>query len=149
MYSVLAILFKYIFIIIIYLFIFSIIRLIYLDIRGIEGISLDSTSYLKLINRKDSLPFKIKEHYSIDDAISLGRHRDNDIEIKDPFVSKRHFQIIEDEGEYYLEDFNSSNGTYLNGDKIFDIIRLKDGDIIRVGQIEFLFVSRGSEKSNG
>lgn len=143
MYSVLAILFKYIFIIIIYLFIFSIIRLIYLDIKGIESMNLDSISYLKLINRKDSLPFKIEEYYSIDDVLSLGRHRDNDIEIKDPFISKKHFQIIEDEGEYYLEDFNSANGTYLNGDKLFDVIRLKDGDIIRVGKIEFLFVNRG------
>ena len=61
MYNILAILFKYIFIVIIYLFIFSIIRLIYLDIRGMEGISSDEKVYLKLINRKDSLPFKIKE----------------------------------------------------------------------------------------
>jgi len=143
MYNILAIFFKYVFIIIIYLFIFSIIRMIYLDIRGMEGMSIDNKSYLKLINRKDSLPFKIKEHYSIDQAISLGRNGENHIEIKDPFVSKKHFQIIEDEGEYYLEDFNSANGTYLNGNKIFDIMRLKDGDTIRVGQIEFLFVNRG------
>ncbi|MBU5310541.1 FHA domain-containing protein [Tissierella carlieri] len=142
MYNILAILFKYIFIVIIYLFIFSIIRLIYLDIRGMEGISSDEKVYLKLINRKDSLPFKIKEYYSIDDSISLGRHGDNNIVVKDPFVSKRHFQIIEDEGDYYLEDLNSANGTYLNGDKIFDVVRLNDGDIIRIGQIEFLFVNR-------
>ncbi|CAK7008740.1 FHA domain-containing protein [Tissierella sp. P1] len=142
MYNILAILFKYIFIVIIYLFIFSIIRLIYLDIRGMEGISSDEKVYLKLINRKDSLPFKIKEYYSIDDSISLGRHGDNNIVVKDPFVSKRHFQIIEDEGDYYLEDLNSANGTYLNGDKIFDVARLNDGDIIRIGQIEFLFVNR-------
>lgn len=142
MYNIIAILFKYIFIVIIYLFIFSIIRLIYLDIRGMEGISSDDRVYLKLINRKDSLPFKIKEYYSIDDAITLGRHGDNNIVIKDPFISKRHFQIMEDEGDYYLEDLNSANGTYLNGDKIFDVVKLNDGDIIRVGQIEFLFVNR-------
>ncbi|WP_353097780.1 FHA domain-containing protein [Tissierella praeacuta] len=142
MYNILAILFKYIFIVIIYLFIFSIIRLIYLDIRGIEGVSSDARVYLKLINRKDSLPYKIKEHYSINDAISLGRHGNNTIVVKDPFVSKRHFQITEDEGDYYLEDLNSANGTYLNGDRIFDVIRLEDGDIIRAGQIEFLFVDR-------
>lgn len=142
MYNILAILFKYIFIVIIYLFIFSIIRLIYLDIRGMEGISSDDRVYLKLINRKDSLPFKIKEYYSIDDSITLGRHGDNNIVIKDPFISKRHFQIMEDEGDYYLEDLNSANGTYLNGDKIFDVVKLNDGDIIRIGQIEFLFVNR-------
>lgn len=142
MYNILAILFKYIFIIIIYLFIFSIIRLIYLDIRGMEGISKDDKVYLKLINKKDSLPFKIEEYYAINKAISLGRRGDNDIIIKDPYISKDHFQIIEDEDNYYLEDLNSANGTYVNGDRILDVIRLEDGDIIKAGQIEFLFVNR-------
>lgn len=143
MYNILALLFKYIFIIIIYLFIFSIIRLIYLDIKGMGGISSNNTTYLKLINRIDSLPFKLKEYYSIDDAISLGRHGDNDIVIKDPYVSKEHFQIVEDERRYYLEDLNSANGTYLNGDKVLDVVKLDNGDIIRIGQIEFLFVNKG------
>lgn len=142
MYNILALIFKYIFIIIIYLFIFSIIRLIYLDIKGMGGITSDNATYLKLINRIDSLPFKIKEYYPIDDAISLGRHGDNDIVIKDPYVSKQHFQIIKDEGKYYLEDLNSANGTSLNGNKVFDVVKLKNGDIIKIGQIEFLFVNR-------
>lgn len=142
MYNILAILFKYIFIIIIYLFIFSIIRLIYLDIRGMKELNLEGESYLKLINRIESLPFKIKEYYTIDDGLSLGRHRNNDIIIKDPYVSKYHFQIVKDEDEYYLEDFQSANGTYLNKEKIFDIMKLENGDIVRIGQIEFLFVNR-------
>lgn len=142
MYNILALIFKYIFIIIIYLFIFSIIRLIYLDIRSIDFSAVDDKAYLKLINRIDSLPYKIKEHYSIVDHLSLGRNSDNDIFIKDHFISKRHFQIIEDEGEYYLEDLNSANGTYLNEDRIQDVVRLQNGDIIKVGNIELLFVNR-------
>lgn len=142
MYNILALLFKYIFIIIIYLFIFSIIRLIYLDISGMKYQSLDDKAYLKLINRKDSLPFKIEEYYIIDKELTFGRHGDNDIVVKDPYVSKKHFKIVEDEDEYYLEDLGSSNGTYLNRDKIYDIVKLNDGDIIKAGQIEFLFVNR-------
>jgi pSer/pThr/pTyr-binding forkhead associated (FHA) protein len=106
------------------------------------GITSDNATYLKLINRIDSLPFKIKEYYPIDDAISLGRHGDNDIVIKDPYVSKQHFQIIKDEGKYYLEDLNSANGTSLNSNKVLDVVKLKNGDIIKIGQIEFLFVNR-------
>lgn len=142
MYSILALIFKYIFIIVIYLFIFSIIRLIYLDIRSMDAISFEDRAYLKLINRKESLPFKIDEHYIIDGDIKLGRQNNNDIVIKDQYVSKEHFQIVEDEEEYYLEDLGSVNGTYLNGDKLYDIVKLKDGDIIRIGKIEFLFVNR-------
>ena len=97
MYNILAILFKYIFIIIIYLFIFSIIRLIYLDIRGMNGISKDEKAYLKLINKKHSLPFKIEEYYSINKSISLGRRGDNDIIIKDPYISTL-LMIVDDSG---------------------------------------------------
>lgn len=142
MYNILAIILKYIFIIIIYLFIFSIIRMIYLDIRGMRGVIAENASYLKLINRSDTLAFKIKEYYTVDEGIMLGRHRNNDIVIKDPFVSKKHFQIIKDEDEYFLEDMGSSNGTYLNKEKILDIVKLENGDIIRVSEIQFLFVNR-------
>ena len=143
MFNLISILFKYIFIIIIYLFIFSIIRLIYLDIRSIKAVELDGSAYLKLINRIDSLPYKMKEHYSIDEELTLGRNTDNEIYIKDPFVSKKHLKIVEDEGEYYLEDLESANGTYLNKEKVEDVVRLGKGDIIKVGNIEFLFVNRG------
>lgn len=143
MFNVLSLLFKYIFIIIIYMFIFSIIRLIYLDIKGMDFYSAGNLAYLKLINRKDSLPFKINEHYSIDGSLALGRRGDNDIIIKDPYVSKDHFQIVEDEGGYFLEDLDSANGTYLNGDLMEDIVELKNGDMIKVGNIEFLFVNKG------
>ena len=142
MYNIFSLIFKYIFIVIIYLFILSIIRLIYLDIKGIDTTSLDNTIYLKLINRKDSLPFKVKEYYAIEDEIFLGRGNENEIVIKDPYVSKKHLKIVEDEGNYYLEDLNSANGTYVNGDKIIDVVELKNGDRIRVGQVEFLYVNR-------
>lgn len=125
------------------MFIFSIIRLIYLDIKGMDFTGSADKAYLKLINRKDSLPFKINEHYSIDQRLALGRRGDNDIVIKDPYVSKNHFQIAEDEGGYYLEDLDSANGTYLNGELLEDIVELKNGDIIKVGNIEFLFVNKG------
>lgn len=142
MFNILSLLLKYIFIIIIYLFIFSIIRLIYLDIKSMKKNTLDDNAYLKLINRIDSLPFKIKEHYSIVKELTLGRQGDNDIVLKDPFVSKHHLQIIEDEEDYFLEDLNSANGTFVNGERVMDIIKLKNGDRITIGNIEFLFVNR-------
>lgn len=142
MYNVISLVFKYIFIIIIYMFILSIIRLIYLDIKSIRGIKSDENAYLKLINRLDSLPFKIKDHYSIGDKITLGRNGDNNIILKDPFVSKFHLQVVKDEDEFFLEDLNSANGTFLNGEKVLDASKLKNGDRITIGNIEFLFVNR-------
>lgn len=142
MYNILSVAFKYLFIFIIYLFMFSIIRLIYLDIKGMGIISYDNTTYLKLINRKDSLPFKIKEVYTLEDSTTIGRSNQNKIIIKDPYISKNHLKIVKDEGDYYIEDLNSANGTFINGTKIMDAVRLKNGDRIRLGQVEFLFVKR-------
>ena len=142
MFNILSLVLKYIFIIIIYLFIFSIIRLIYLDIRGMSTSIKGGDVYIKLINRKNLLPFKIDEHYSIEDVLTLGRQKDNNIVIRDPFVSKKHFKIVEDEKKYFLEDLNSSNGTFLNGERIQDAVKLSNGDRIAIGDIEFLFVDR-------
>ncbi len=88
MFNIVSLIFKYIFIIIIYLFILSIIRLIYLDIKGIDTKALNNASYLKLVNRKDTLPFKVKEYYPLDKEVYLGRGKDNQIVIRDPYISK-------------------------------------------------------------
>jgi len=121
---------------------FSIIRLIYLDIKGMGLNTYNKSTYLKLINQKDTLPFKIKEVYPIDKDVTIGRSNQNNICIKDPYISKQHMRIVEDEGDFYLEDLNSANGTFVNGDRVMDVVKLKNGDSIRLGQIEFLFVNR-------
>ena len=140
MFNVLSLLFRYLFIVVIYLFILAIIRLIYLDIKSMYSTSEDAGSYLKLINRKEQIPYKIKEEYLLKDKITIGRSNQNNIILRDPYISKKHVKIVEDEGKYFLEDLNSANGTYLNNQKVLDVMKLKNGDRIKLGQIEFLFV---------
>lgn len=140
---------KYIFILIIYLFIFSILRLMYLDIKQISnrGTYLDN-SYLKVVNRLDSLSFKMQEYYVLSGLVTLGRSSKNDIVIKDKFVSKNHLSISEQNGTFYLKDLNSANGTYLNGELVNsnEIIELQNGDKIGVGFIQFIFVENRWER---
>ena len=136
---------RYVFIILIYLFIFSILRLMYLDDKSITsgGGSLDE-AYLKVVNRLDSLNFKMQEYYIIEGDISLGRSSRNDVVIKDKFVSKNHLLIREKNQRYYLEDLGSANGTFLNGVKIDpnELIELQNNDKIGVGFIQFIFVDK-------
>ncbi|MBP2025937.1 FHA domain-containing protein [Peptoniphilus stercorisuis] len=141
MFEIISQVLKYVFILIIYLFIFSIIRLMYLDIKSInkKGSSLD-TAYLKVVNRLDSLNFKMQEYYILKGTISIGRSSKSDIVIKDKFVSKNQLNIIEEKGSFFLEDLDSANGTYLNGERVEDIIELRNGDKIGVGLIQFIFV---------
>lgn len=134
---------KYVFIIIIYMFIFSIIRLIYLDIRSLRKTdAAKDQAYLKVVNRLDSLNFKMQEYYVLKGPVKIGRSSKNDIVIKDNFVSKKHLEISETNGVYFIEDLNSANGTYLNGERVDEIIELQNGDRIGVGFIQFLFVDK-------
>lgn len=142
MFNVVSVVFKYIFIIIMYLFIYIIVKMIYLDIKNMQFSGDEKSAYLKLINRKDTLPFKIREVYMIDKLLTIGRARNNNVIIKDPYVSKEHSRIILDENNYYIEDLGSANGTYINGEKILDVTVLSDGDRIRIGNIEFLFIHK-------
>lgn len=142
MFNIISILAKYIFVFIIYMFIFLIIRMIYLDINSLSKHENFNGVYLKLLNRLDDLPYKLNDSYSIEEEISLGRHNDNDIVLKDPYISKHHFRIVKDENEYFIEDLNSSNGTYVNGERIIDVKKLTYGDIIKVGNIEFMFINQ-------
>lgn len=114
--------------------------MIYLDIKSMGGNIGDGTSYLKLLNRKDTLPYKIKEVYVLEDDVSIGRGTQNNIILRDPYISKNHARITLDEEEYFLEDLQSANGTLVNDTRVLDVVKLKDGDRIKFGQVEFLFI---------
>lgn len=142
MFNIFSLLFKYLFIVIIYMFIYNIIKLIYLDIKSISTLGQDANVYLKLINRREELNFKINEYYPINDEISLGRSLGNTVVIPDPYISSNHLRIFKDQDSYYVEDLQSSNGSYLNSKELIGQRVLKSGDIISLGRLEFIFIER-------
>lgn len=151
MFEILASLFKYLFIIFIYYFIYTIIRLIYVDITTttVVGKKLEGKNpYLKLINQRESLPFRMEDSYFLEDGTTLGRSGRNNIVIKDPFLSGLHLRFTEVENRWFLQDMNSKNGTLLNHQPLENHpTELMDGDLIRLGQLEFLFVEPGRNRS--
>lgn len=79
----------------------------------------------------------------------LGRHPDCQIQIEVGAVSRQHCAITEDNGDYYLEDLKSRNGTFVNDEAVLQRRRLYDGDVIRVCEVEFTFHGRPRpEQSN-
>lgn len=71
--------------------------------------------------------------YTLDGrSITLGRHDDNQIQIKDAALSRRHCQVTWTDGAYVIEDLGSSNGTHVNGSRV-QVVRLSSGDRIRLG----------------
>ena len=67
----------------------------------------------------------------------LGRGADADVRIVEEKLSRKHCRIVLEEGGTYIEDLESSNGTYVNGSRI-DRRQLNDGDKIQVGETTIL-----------
>jgi hypothetical protein len=65
----------------------------------------------------------------------IGRESDNDIVISDQTVSRNHGVIyFEPDGYTYFEDLDSSNGSFVNGNKIYGRVQLQNTDILKVGK---------------
>jgi len=69
----------------------------------------------------------------------LGRSLSADVEIDDPGVSRRHALIVRQDGQTYLLDDASRNGTWHNGLRI-DRVALSDGDSFALGLSELRYV---------
>lgn len=81
---------------------------------------------------------------------AIGRGSDNDIIVEDSSVSASHGWIIGQDRHYVIMNTLSTNGTYVNDRRIHSAT-LKHGDHIRLGQAEFLFLTRerGSRRRLG
>jgi serine phosphatase RsbU (regulator of sigma subunit)/pSer/pThr/pTyr-binding forkhead associated (FHA) protein len=69
----------------------------------------------------------------------IGRHPDCDVQIDDGSVSRRHARVYYADGNYYLEDLESRNGTFLNDQQILQTTKLYDESEIRICDSVFLF----------
>lgn len=84
----------------------------------------------------------IKEVQLTKDKTTLGRRPYNDIVIDNLAVSGEHAVLQMTGGEVFLEDLNSTNGTYLNG-KAVKKQQLQNGDSIEIGKYKIKFVGDG------
>jgi pSer/pThr/pTyr-binding forkhead associated (FHA) protein len=66
---------------------------------------------------------------------TIGRVEDNTFQITEPSVSSHHCEVLLRGAEVAIKDLNSTNGTYINGEKITDA-PLMIGQILRLGQVE-------------
>ena len=73
-------------------------------------------------------------------SCSLGRADSNQVTLRDDTVSRRHAVIqAQGEQEYWLVDFGSRNGSYLNGQRIAQPTRLRDGATLAIGAFQYVF----------
>jgi hypothetical protein len=72
--------------------------------------------------------------HPVDGELILGREQASaDLVVDDPGVSRRHARVLPQNGGVIVEDLGSSNGTYVNGERISEPVELGAGDEVQVG----------------
>ncbi len=91
----------------------------------------------------------VTDEYVLDkECITIGRKPDNDVQIDNLAISGHHAQIITILNDSFLEDLNSTNGSYVNS-KLVKKHALKNGDIISIGKHQLKYVNDLAAKDGG
>ena len=79
------------------------------------------------------------ESFVVGSGITIGRAPGIEVHIEDTYASGHHARIYDREGAVYVEDMNSTNGTYVNGRRVSTQELLRADDRIRIGDTEFRY----------
>jgi pSer/pThr/pTyr-binding forkhead associated (FHA) protein len=77
------------------------------------------------------------ERVDVDNAVTIGRGGDCDLQVSDTYLSSRHARFSNDGGDLMVEDLDSTNGTYVNQELVSGRVLLEKGDIVQVGGVLF------------
>ena len=76
----------------------------------------------------------------------IGRRPENELQIVESCVSGHHAEVVRaSDGGYEIKDLDSSNGTFLNQEQVSSPMKIKAGDILRVGSIKLAVREHESE----
>ncbi|MDR3271575.1 MAG: FHA domain-containing protein [Peptococcaceae bacterium] len=128
------------FIALIYLFLFRMTLVLYAELQTPGMIDKKETEYgcIEVLAGNDTFPkgrvFKVGRR-----GLSVGRSQRNDIVLPDRYASLEHAVFKSHKGALVLEDCGSTNGTWVNGERISSPIQLAAGDYVKIGGITFQY----------
>lgn len=71
--------------------------------------------------------------------VTLGRGSNADITVEDTGVSRRHLELVEQDGTYLAVDLGSTNGSYVNGQRLTGRVEITNGTVIEMGRARIIF----------
>lgn len=125
---------RLIFLAIIYLFLARVIRALLRDLRAAAREPVDRPGRLVVLDSPSGEP-PTGHQFVLDVITSLGRDVNNAIVIDDPFASADHAVLTYRGRSWYLEDLESTNGSYVNGQRVEGVAALGFGDEVQIGQV--------------
>ena len=133
--------FGVVFIVILYVIIYYALKIMYRDVKNggkKRRVPVAKGNYgLEIINSGDSKDLKDGSIIPIRSDLTIGRKDDNSITLSDQHVSGNHAKIMLRNKSLFIEDLNSTNGTYLNGSKVHGKVKVSNKDEIKIGTAIF------------
>jgi hypothetical protein len=94
-------------------------------------------------------PYPGQEFILPQQTVTIGREPVNELKLADPEISRRHARILYQAGRYLLEDLGSTNGTFVNGQRINAPTVLRTGDAIDFAEyVGFTFIGETGSLSD-
>lgn len=131
--------FGIIFIIILYFIIYYALKIMYKDVKGgrRRPSSAKRNFGIEVISAGDNGNLEEGSVLLLNDSLTIGRKEGNIIKLTDQYVSGNHAKIIVKNNEIEIEDLNSTNGVFVNDEKIRGYCKIKANDKIRIGSATF------------
>jgi hypothetical protein len=127
---------RILFLLLLYLFLVRLMRALLRDLRAAARESSDRPGRLVVLESPGGEP-AVGRSFGLDVITPLGRDVNNAIVIDDPFASADHAVLTYRGRSWYLEDLDSTNGSFINGQRIDGVAALGFGDEIQIGQVRF------------
>jgi pSer/pThr/pTyr-binding forkhead associated (FHA) protein len=127
---------RLLFLLLLYVFLARIVRALLRDLRAAAREPVDRPGRLVVIESPGGEP-EVGRSFGLDVITPLGRDVNNAIVIEDPFTSADHAVLTYRGRSWYLEDLDSTNGSYINGQPVGGVAAMSYGDELQIGQVRF------------
>ncbi len=132
------------FIVILYVIIYYALKIMYKDVKNggkrKRPVNRGKSYGLEVLNNGGNSDLKEGSIIPIRLELTIGRKEGNSIKLTDQHVSGNHACIIVRNDKLFLEDLNSTNGTFLNGRRLNNKAQLSNKDEIKIGNSVFKIV---------
>ncbi len=127
---------RLLFLALLYAFLFGVVKVLLRDLRTAAREPIKALGRLVVVASEVAEP-AAGAVFPLDAVGTLGRDVNNTIVVDDPFASAEHAVLSFRGRAWYVEDLDSTNGTYLNGQRIDGLAAVAFGDELQVGRVRF------------
>lgn len=128
--------------VLIHLFFFRVIRAVWVGVRPAKEklpkrnrfVRNDRPARVLIVRTPETLG---GQRHNLAEELTIGRAATCDVTIDDTYASQIHARVFRRDNEHVLEDLGSTNGTYLNRQKVASATNLKTGDHLQIGSTVF------------